>query len=141
MQETYNIRLFFFFNRRGLSSPQKEKEGLFDYQILILSASIRTPLMVALSWKAGFIPINLLHIADIQIVVAHSGIFFQAADNGNTAVDREFFDSGINLSHIILLDTGTFFAAVAAKTAFTSVNVHSPEKIRSPYCRRSAPLQ
>lgn len=45
--------------------------------------------MVALSWKAGFIPINLLHIADIQIVVAHSVIFFQAADNGNTAVDRE----------------------------------------------------
>ncbi len=45
--------------------------------------------MVALSWKAGFIPINLLHIADIQIVAAHFGIFFQAADNGNTAVDRE----------------------------------------------------
>ena len=44
--------------------------------------------MVALSWKAGFIPINLLHIADIQIVVAHSVIFFQAADNGNMAVDR-----------------------------------------------------
>lgn len=39
-----------------------------------------------------------------------------------------FFDSGINLSHIILLDTGTFFAAVAAKTAFTSVNVHSVQK-------------
>ena len=42
-----------------------------------------------------------------------------------------FLHRRINFAHVILLDTETFAAAVAAKTAFTAVNIHAvKEKLR-----------
>ena len=48
----------------------------------------------------ALVPIDLLHIADIQIMVAYLVILFQIADNGNTAVGRDFDGTALHLGKL-----------------------------------------
>ena len=51
----------------------------------------RTKLRITVPGKQRFfhfIPINLFHIANIQVVIAHFVIFFQVTNNCNTASSR-----------------------------------------------------
>lgn len=46
-----------------------------------------------------FIPINLFHIADVQVMVAHLMVFLQIADNRHAAVDGNLNGAALHVAH------------------------------------------
>ena len=67
----------------------------------------RTKLRITVPGKQRFfrfIPINLLYIANIQVVIAHFVIFFQVTNNRNTAVSR---NNGVPIPTSFCFQEGT----------------------------------